>query len=127
MSESVDVIDLMQKAKELSGKYENVVLSAINDHVIRISLMTEPYFWHVHPNSGEIFIGLEGTVILELEHQRVELGAGQMFTVPKGAKHRTAPAGSRSVNLTIERADITTVRIDEGRTFQETAKRSCRE
>jgi mannose-6-phosphate isomerase-like protein (cupin superfamily) len=113
MSEGVSVIDLMQKAKELSGNYENVVLSVINDHVIRISLMTESYFWHLHPNSDEIFIGLEGTVILELEHQRIELSAAQMFTVPKGAMHRTAPAGSRSVNLTIERADIATVRMDE--------------
>lgn len=113
MSKGVSVIDLMQKAKELSGNYENVVLSVINDHVIRISLMTEPYFWHLHPNSDEIFIGLEGTVILELEHQRIGLSAGQMFTVPKGAKHRTAPAGSRSLNLTIERADIATVRMDE--------------
>ena len=39
MSEGVSVIDLMQKAKELSGNYENVVLSVINDHVLRISLM----------------------------------------------------------------------------------------
>lgn len=109
----MSVIDLTQKAEELSGNYENVVVSVINDYVVRISLMTEPYFWHFHPNSDETFIGLEGTVILDLEHQRVELSAGQMFTVPKGAKHRTAPSGSRSVNLTIERAGIATVRVDE--------------
>jgi mannose-6-phosphate isomerase-like protein (cupin superfamily) len=110
MSDGASVIDLMQKVKELSGKYENSVLSVVNDHVIRISLMTEPYFWHLHPNSDETFIGVEGTVILELDDQRIELGPGQIFTVPKGVKHRTAPAGSRSVNLTIERANIVTMR-----------------
>jgi mannose-6-phosphate isomerase-like protein (cupin superfamily) len=109
----VSAIDLIQKAKELCGKYENAVLSVINDHVVRISLMTEPYFWHLHPNSDETFIGLEGTVILDLEDQRIELSVGQMFTVLKGIRHRTAPAGSRSVNLTIERAEIATVRVDE--------------
>lgn len=113
MSKPLNLIDLAQKAKELSGSYENVVLSTINDHVVRISLMTEPYYWHLHPNSDEIFLGLEGTVILELEDQCIELTAGQMFTVPKGVKHRTAPAGLRSVNLTIERADLATVRINE--------------
>ncbi|SRR6266567_4341612 len=113
MNEIMSVIDLMQKVKALSGNYENVILSAINDHVVRISMMTEGYFWHLHPNSDETFIGLEGTMILDLEHQRIELTAGQMFTVPKGAKHRTAPVGSRSVNLTVERADIATVRMDE--------------
>jgi quercetin dioxygenase-like cupin family protein len=57
-----------------------------------------------------MFIGIEGTVILELEHQRIELGPGQIFTVSKGVKHRTAPASTRSVNLTIELADMVTVR-----------------
>jgi hypothetical protein len=35
-----------------------------------------------------------------------------MITVPKGIRHRTFPAGSHSVNLTFERADIETVRTD---------------
>jgi mannose-6-phosphate isomerase-like protein (cupin superfamily) len=113
MSEPLNLMDLMQKAMELSGSYKNVVLAEINDHVVRISLMTEPYFWHFHPNSDETFLGLEGIVILEFGDRCVELRAGQLFTVPKGVKHRTAPAGGRSVNLTIERADIETVRVDE--------------
>jgi mannose-6-phosphate isomerase-like protein (cupin superfamily) len=120
-------IDVGLKAQELSGSYENVVLSRTNDHVVRISRMTEPYFWHLHPDSDETFLGVEGVLIVELEnqelenqelehqeleHQRIELGPGQMITVPKGIRHRTSPAGSHSVNLTFERADIETVRTD---------------
>jgi mannose-6-phosphate isomerase-like protein (cupin superfamily) len=105
----LNLVDLMQRARELSGKYENVVIAQVNDHVVRMSLMTEPYFWHYHPNSDETFIGLEGIMILELVDQRVELGPGQMFTVPKGIKHRTSPAGDRSINLTIEKAEIATL------------------
>src|SRR3954452_2714324 len=113
MSESAGLLNLIEEARELSEPYENVVLSKLNDHVVRISLMTEPYFWHLHPNSDETFVGLEGTVILEFDEGVVELRPGQLFTVRKGVKHRTAPAGARSVNLTIERADMVTVRIDE--------------
>jgi mannose-6-phosphate isomerase-like protein (cupin superfamily) len=106
------VIDILQQASHPTGPYANNVLAEVNDHVVRISLMTEPYFWHLHPDSDETFIGLEGTVILELKDQRIELSAGQMFTVPKGVAHRTAPSGARSVNLTIERANMTTVRTN---------------
>ncbi len=105
----LNLVDLVQRARELSGKYENAVLAQVNDHVVRISLMTEPYFWHYHPNSDETFIGLEGVVILELAEQRIELSPGQMFTVPKGMRHRTAPATGRSINLTIEHAEIATL------------------
>jgi mannose-6-phosphate isomerase-like protein (cupin superfamily) len=112
MPESMELIDLTLRAGALSGKYENVIVSCNNDHVLRMSRMTEPYFWHFHPNSDETFIGFEGTLILELENQRVELGPGQIFTVSKGSKHRTSPSGSWSVNLTLERADIETVRVE---------------
>ena len=110
-------MDVGLKAQELSGKYENVVLSRTNDHVVRISRMTEPYFWHLHPDSDETFLGIEGVLIVELEsqeleHQRIEVGPGQMITVPKGTRHRTSPAGSHSINLTFERAGIETVRTD---------------
>jgi mannose-6-phosphate isomerase-like protein (cupin superfamily) len=113
MDEDLNLLDVMRKAKELSGKYENLVLAQINDHVLRISLMTEPFFWHFHPNSDETFLGLEGTVILELENRVITLEAGQLFTVPKGVRHRTAPADGRSVNLTIELAAIETVRVED--------------
>ncbi len=83
MPESTEMIDLMERARTLSGKYENVIISRNNNHVLRMSRMTEPYFWHFHPNSDETFIGLDGALILELENQRVELGPGQVFTVLK--------------------------------------------
>jgi mannose-6-phosphate isomerase-like protein (cupin superfamily) len=105
-------VDLLKKAQQLSGSYENVVVAENNDHMVRISRMTEPYFWHCHPDSDETFIGLDGTLVLELEDKRIELGPGQLYTVPRGVKHRTFPAGPYSVNLTVERAGIETVRAE---------------
>jgi mannose-6-phosphate isomerase-like protein (cupin superfamily) len=112
MREVTKPIDLGLKAQELSGKYENVVISRNNDHVLRMSRMTEPYFWHLHPDSDETFLGIEGVLILELEHQRIELRPGQLFTVPKGARHRTYPQGSHSINLTFEREGTQTLQTD---------------
>lgn len=100
-------------AEELTGRYANVILSRTNEQVVRMAMMTERYFWHVHPNSDETFLGVEGAVILELEGEQIRLGPGQMFTVPMGVKHRTGPEGARSVNLTFERADMETVQVEE--------------
>lgn len=109
----IEMIDLMQKARQLSGAYKNVILAQFNNHVVRMSRMEKPYFWHFHPNSDETFLGIEGVVIVELEHQQINLGPGQLCTVPQGVRHRTAPAGGYSVNLTFERENIETVLVDE--------------
>ena len=112
-------IDLIQRAKALCGVYENVVLTTFDDHVVRMSRMEKPYFWHFHPNSDEMFLGVEGVLILDLEDRRIELEPGQLFTVARGVRHRTLPAGSYSVNLTFERVDMETVAVSESRTSGE--------
>ena len=89
--------------------YFNTTLETVNDHVVRISRMTTPYPWHSHPNSDETFIGVEGVVIIETENGKFELTPGSSITIPRGVAHRTRPKGERSVNLTVEKADMETV------------------
>ena len=108
MNTALTTIDILQK---LTGRneYFNDVLTTVNDHVVRISLMTQPYVWHLHPNSDETFLVMEGSIFIDLEDKTVELHPGQLFTIPQNVKHRTRPNGPRSVNLTIESASLETV------------------
>jgi mannose-6-phosphate isomerase-like protein (cupin superfamily) len=83
--------------------------SGHNDHVVRISTMTEAYPWHFHPNSDETFLVLEGQLVIDFQNGSRELVPGQLLTVPSGVRHRTRPVGERSVNLTFELAQAETV------------------
>ena len=106
------VIDIRQKIQDADPHYFNEVLTSLNDHVVRVSVMTRPYFWHLHPNSDETFMVIEGSIFIDLEDNTIELFPGQLFTIPKNVKHRTRPNGPRSVNLTIESAELTTVKLE---------------
>jgi|SRR5882757_2816752 len=108
---ALTVIDIHQQTGE-ADVYTNLALAAVNDHVVRVSVMTESYFWHLHPNSDESFLVMEGSLIIDLETATVELSPGQLFTVPKNVRHRTRPGGKRSVNLTFERMGIETVKLE---------------
>ena len=91
------------------ARYENHPIADVNDQVVRISVMTQPYHWHHHPNSDEVFLCVEGELIIEFEDGTQVLKPGQLLTVPKGMRHRTRPGGARSVNLTIEARDAESV------------------
>jgi len=104
------VIDVQQETQEIKS-YKNVPVSLINDHVIRLSIMTEPFYWHYHPNSDETFLVIEGIVCIDLEDRTVELAPGQLFTIPANVRHCTRPKGSRSVNLTFELEAMETVKL----------------
>ncbi len=49
------VIDIKNELKVETSHYLNLPLCLINDHVVRMSLMTEAFYWHLHPNSDEVF------------------------------------------------------------------------
>ena len=109
MLKIVDIQKLIEGAK---ATYTNLTLALTNDHIVRLSIMTEPYFWHLHPNSDESFLVLEGTLFIDLEDVTIELLPNQLFTVPKNIMHRTRPGNSRSVNLTFESRDMETIRSE---------------
>lgn len=108
---AADLPKVLSLAAESSTKlsYDNHPLAHVNDHVVRISVMTQPYHWHAHPNSDETFLVIDGRLKIEFENGSLELGPGQMTTVPRGVRHRTSPIGARSVNLTFELAQSKTV------------------
>lgn len=107
----VKPIDLNEYHRAIADKYANHILTNVNNHVVRISVMTEDFYWHYHPNSDETFIVLEGALLLDLETGTIEMSKGQMITVSANVRHRTRPKGPRSVNLTIELADMETVKV----------------
>ncbi|AQQ40546.1 MULTISPECIES: cupin domain-containing protein [Burkholderia] len=108
----MQTIDILRLADETGERYFNRVVAESGGQVVRMSVMTEPFAWHRHPDADEVFVGLDGTLLLEtLEGgaiAQVRLARGQVAVVPRGAIHRTRPATARSVNLTVEPANAST-------------------
>ncbi|MES2266975.1 MAG: cupin domain-containing protein [Bacteroidota bacterium] len=109
-AQNLTVIDIAKNS--VTDVYKNIPVAIINDHIVRMSVMTEAYFWHYHPNSDETFLVIEGSIFIDLEDKTIELLPNQLFTIPKNVIHRTRPNGSRSVNLTFESTDLTTEPIN---------------
>ena len=108
-SNPASLIDPLALSRLVHDDYSNVSLGNVNDHEIRMSVMTEQFRWHRHPDSDEAFYGVDGELVIEFEDREVIVRPGQFVTVPAGVLHRTRPGGERSVNLTFERKNAETV------------------
>lgn len=113
MNESQAPVTTAEFIANMRGPYFNEIVANVNDHIVRLSVMTEPYFWHLHPESDETFIVVEGQMGIELANREVVLGVGEIMTVPRGVAHRTRPIGPRSVQMTFESAATTTVCVEK--------------
>ena len=103
------LVDPLALSRLVTEAYRNVSLGSVNDHEIRMSVMTEQFRWHRHPDSDETFYGIDGELVIEFADREVVVKPGQFVTVPAGTLHRTRPGGERSVNLTFERVNAETL------------------
>src|SRR5215469_2145633 len=107
------VIDLAAEAAAVTEEYRNQVLNRVNDSCLRLAVFQGKYRWHVHPASDELFVVLEGAIIIEFkEGSSIRIGPLQAATVPAGVVHRTIGVG-RTVNLCFEKVQAETVFLDE--------------
>lgn len=100
-AEPLTVIDIKSLTDAVTEGWVNFVLTENNDHVVRVSVLNRDFHWHVHRDSDESFLVLEGELIIDLEAGSLSLKPGQLLTVPRNVRHRTRAKG-RTVNLTFE-------------------------
>ena len=109
---SLRVVDLADEAKAVTEDYRNQVLNRVNDSCLRLAVFEGKYRWHVHPASDELFVVLEGAIIVEMQDgSSIRIGPLQAATVPAGVVHRTIGVG-RTVNLCFEKIQAETVFLD---------------
>jgi mannose-6-phosphate isomerase-like protein (cupin superfamily) len=110
---SLQVIDLPTEAAAVTEDYRNQVLNRVNDSCLRLAVFQGKYRWHLHPVSDELFVVLEGAIIIEFKDGAcIRIGPLQAATVPAGVVHRTIGVG-RTVNLCFEKIQAETVFLDE--------------
>ena len=102
------VVDLVNSAHAATGTYRNIVVNQVNDHCLRLSTLQGEYPWHFHAHSDELFLVLEGHLLIDFaERPTLRLDPGQMVTVPAGTIHRTR-TDTRVVSVCFEQSNADT-------------------
>lgn len=98
-------INLHQEASRVRTEWENWPLANVNDHVVRLSVMTRDFHWHRHADSDEVLMPVEGSLIVDFEDATLTVDVGEFVRVPRNVLHRTRPAGEKVVTLSFEHKD----------------------
>lgn len=95
----VEFVDLNDKLKLIEQSWHPLIVGEANNQYIKIAKGEGTLEWHVHDNEDEVFLCLEGCLVIEMRDREVELNPGQMFTVSKGVEHRPKAAPQASFLL----------------------------
>jgi mannose-6-phosphate isomerase-like protein (cupin superfamily) len=79
--------------------YSPRIVARMNDYDVRIAHAKGEHVWHVHDQTDEFFLVLDGQFDIALRVEGAErvvsLHQGDVFVVPKGTEHKpSSPGGS---------------------------------
>jgi mannose-6-phosphate isomerase-like protein (cupin superfamily) len=91
-------INLAQALASFEEIYSPRIVGRVNDYDVRVAHARGDHLWHVHDQTDEFFLVLDGHFAVSLRdaqgvEETVTLAQGDIFVVPKGTEHRPSSTG----------------------------------
>jgi mannose-6-phosphate isomerase-like protein (cupin superfamily) len=97
----MDPVNLTEALASFEEIYSPRIVARMNDYDVKIAHAEGEHVWHVHENTDEFFLVLEGRFDIAIRHaadgteRTVSLTKGDVYVVPKGVEHKpSSPGGS---------------------------------
>ena len=81
-------INLKEKLSKFTDHWSPRIVAEMNDYQFKLVKIKGDFVWHNHDDTDEVFIVLEGEMMIEFKDETVELKEGEIFVVPKGVEHK---------------------------------------
>ena len=81
-------INFENKLEKFSEHWSPKIIAQMNDYHFKLVKFQGDFVWHQHADTDEVFITLDGEMIIEFRDGKVNLKNGEMFVVPRGVEHK---------------------------------------
>lgn len=103
-TEPSEPIALSKALASFDALWSPRIVTRVNDYDVRVAKAEGDHLWHVHDDTDEFFLVLEGELRISLREstgeRTVTLPQGTVFTVPRGTEHKpSAPSGAKILLL----------------------------
>lgn len=96
----ISPVNLTAALRSFDEAYSPRIVARVNDYDVKIAHASGEHVWHVHADTDEFFLVLDGQFDVALRDEAgsersVRLAAGDVFVVPRGTEHKpSSPGGS---------------------------------
>jgi mannose-6-phosphate isomerase-like protein (cupin superfamily) len=92
-------VNLEEKLASFDEAFRPKIVAYYNDNKVQVAKTRGEFVWHTHPDTDDFFLVVKGRLTIDLPDGSVELGAGDLFVVPKGVPHRPRADGEAQILL----------------------------
>jgi mannose-6-phosphate isomerase-like protein (cupin superfamily) len=86
----VDTINIADKLRQFNEHWSPRVIGEVNGTEIKLVKLQGEFVWHRHEHEDELFLVVQGRLVLRFRDHEAVLNPGELIIVPKGVEHQPA-------------------------------------
>ncbi len=81
-------INFAKKFDLFSEQWSPKIIAQLNNYHFKLVKIQGNFVWHSHPETDEVFMVIDGEMIIHFRDGQVVLKTGEMYVIPKGVEHK---------------------------------------
>ncbi|MBS1849451.1 MAG: cupin domain-containing protein [Acidobacteria bacterium] len=82
-----DKVNLAEKFSAFQDYRHPRIVGEVNDCHIKVVKLQGEFVWHQHEHEDELFLVVQGELVMRLRDREVTIRPGEFFVVPRGVEH----------------------------------------
>lgn len=91
------IVNIQEKFTLFNEYWSPKIVGELNDSHIKLAKFKGEFTWHKHDHEDELFLVMQGNLLIRFRDQDVYLKPGEFIIVPKGVEHM--PVATKEVQV----------------------------
>jgi len=115
-------VDIKEKLSQFTEHWSPKIIGELNGQLVKVAKLKGEFVWHHHEHEDELFLVVQGKLIIQLKEEDIHLSEGQFFIIPKGVDHMPVADEECHVMLFEPKSVLNTGNVVNERTVQQVEK-----
>jgi len=116
----MQVINLREKFNQMPDYWHPRIIGEVNDSYAKIGKLKGEFVWHSHENEDELFLVVQGHLVIKLRDRDLHLDPGELVIIPRGVEHCPEAVEEAHVLLLEPKTTLNTGNVIDEHTVENT-------
>lgn len=95
-------VDIAEKFSLFSEAWQPKIVGEVNGMHVKLARLQGDFMWHSHEHEDEMFLVIDGVLVMRFRDRTERIEAGQFIIVPRGVEHFPSAEGAECKIMLIE-------------------------
>lgn len=93
----MDKVNLTEALSRIDAHWSPHIAGELNGQYVKLAKLKGEFLWHHHQDEDEMFLVIQGRLVIQLREGDIVLNPGEFLIIPRGLEHK--PVAEQEVHV----------------------------